>query len=451
MARKEPAAEIDHDPFEDEDFETERSGFDLRDRALLIPAALTGALLFLVGTCSTVVSIAVDPPPEPESVSIAVGEKSPEETPPAESPPAEPSENNESENEVFDDEGNQQTEDQEGLFDDEPVATPKPEGESPPSVAEQPAAETVDTAPAMEASPPKTDEHGNAKPQADASGEIAKDLPKVESRTPLSPVPDEALIEPTPAGPLPKVAADGRSVWQTYNKPFRDTTTRPRISIVLVELGLNQKNSVSAVKDTPGAVSLAFHPYVRNLDYWVQESRKAGHEVVLMTPMEPFDYPNNDPGPHGLLTALGNSENQNRLDYVMSRMTGYVGLINFMGARFTTSEPHVKLVTKTVKKRGLMLIENKTTEHSVLARVAKSENVPFVQADLMLDSEPSRVAIRAKFEKLEEIAKNRGFASAIGQPLPVTINELRKWAEQLANKDLVLAPISALVPAPVKN
>jgi polysaccharide deacetylase 2 family uncharacterized protein YibQ len=33
-------------------------------------------------------------------------------------------------------------------------------------------------------------------------------------------------------------------------------------------------------------------------------AREDGHEVMLQVPMEPFDYPDNDPGPH-TLTAAG--------------------------------------------------------------------------------------------------------------------------------------------------
>ena len=33
----------------------------------------------------------------------------------------------------------------------------------------------------------------------------------------------------------------------------------------------------------------------------VARAREAGHEVLLEVPMEPFDYPDNDPGPQTLL------------------------------------------------------------------------------------------------------------------------------------------------------
>ena len=51
--------------------------------------------------------------------------------------------------------------------------------------------------------------------------------------------------------------------------------------------------------------------------------------------MEPFDYPDNDPGPQTLLTSLTPDQNIDRLHWLMSRFQGYVGIVSYMGARFT--------------------------------------------------------------------------------------------------------------------
>ena len=49
--------------------------------------------------------------------------------------------------------------------------------------------------------------------------------------------------------------------------------------------------------------------------------------------MEPFDYPNNDPGPQTLLTSLTPEQNIDRLHWLMARLQGYVGMIGYMGAQ----------------------------------------------------------------------------------------------------------------------
>ena len=53
--------------------------------------------------------------------------------------------------------------------------------------------------------------------------------------------------------------------------------------------------------------------------------------MLLQVPMEPFDYPDNDPGPQTLLTSLDAGQNIDRLHWLMSRFQGYVGIVNYHG------------------------------------------------------------------------------------------------------------------------
>ena len=62
------------------------------------------------------------------------------------------------------------------------------------------------------------------------------------------------------------------------------------------------------------------------------------HEILLQIPMEPFDYPDNDPGPQTLLTSLPPEQNIDRLYWHLSRFQGYAGIANFMGARFVATD-----------------------------------------------------------------------------------------------------------------
>ena len=74
--------------------------------------------------------------------------------------------------------------------------------------------------------------------------------------------------------------------------------------------------------------------------------------------MEPFDYPDNDPGPQTLLTSLDAGQNLDRLQWFMSRLQGYVGIANYMGARFTASEQALSPVLRETAKRGLIYFDD---------------------------------------------------------------------------------------------
>ena len=91
------------------------------------------------------------------------------------------------------------------------------------------------------------------------------------------------------------------------------------------------------IQQLPPDVTLAFAPYAPNLEAQIAEARAAGHEVILQLPMEPNGYPANDPGPHTLLANATAEDNIQRLHWLLSRFSGYVGVTNYMGAKLSTS------------------------------------------------------------------------------------------------------------------
>lgn len=266
-----------------------------------------------------------------------------------------------------------------------------------------------------------------------------------DQKLPLEPAPIQGLANQTPLGVMPQIdEVSGLAPWMAYGRPFRDTTNRPRISLIMVGMGVNANLTQRALTTLPSAVSIAYPPYVRDLEYWAQQTRQVGHEVLLMVPMEPFEYPRDDPGPHTLSTALQATENRSRLEWVMTRFPGYVGLVNLMGGKFTSSEAHVERLLRVVKDLGLVFVEQEPAEFSVVRDVAGRRQVPQATADLTVDAVPSRAAIEAQLAELERIATERGRAVGIVHPYPVTIDTVIDWAATLNERDLLLAPITAL-------
>ena len=146
-------------------------------------------------------------------------------------------------------------------------------------------------------------------------------------------VADPALIEQTAQGPLPKIGADGRTPMTAYAPPVAPFKG-PRIAIVVNGLGLSARTTSAAIQTLPAAVTLSFAPYESDVQRWVGEARRAGHEVLLEIPMESYDFPDSDPGPHTLRAAAGEESNTERLVWSMTRFTGYAGITNLQGGRF---------------------------------------------------------------------------------------------------------------------
>jgi polysaccharide deacetylase 2 family uncharacterized protein YibQ len=292
--------------------------------------------------------------------------------------------------------------------------------------------------------PPPPEPQVAALPPAET---IPPAAPAPPPATPLSlgAVPDPALIVETPVGPLPVIAPDGRQAWQVYQRPFSDRSGGARIAIVIADMGMSQSATRAAIQQLPGTVTLAFAPYAADLDTWIAQARAAGHEVMLQLPMEPHNYPVNDPGPYTLLTSLSAEDNLDRLEWLLSRFTGYVGVTNYMGSRFTTSPEHLRPVLSVLRDRGLMFLDSRSSGNSVAGKMAGEIGLPRALNNRFLDAVASRRDIDTRLAELERIAEATGFAVGIGFPFPVTIERIAAWAATLPAKGLVLSPVSALV------
>jgi polysaccharide deacetylase 2 family uncharacterized protein YibQ len=164
--------------------------------------------------------------------------------------------------------------------------------------------------------------------------------------------------------------------------------------------------------------------------------------VLLQTPMEPFDYPDNDPGPQTLLTSLTPDQNIDRLHWQMSRFQGYVGIVSYMGARFTASEQSLAPVLRETAKRGLIYVDDGASPRSVASQFAGSHNLPFAKADVVIDAVPTPVEIDRALARLEMAARDHGTAVGLANALPGTVTRIAEWAKKVEARGFVLVPIT---------
>jgi uncharacterized protein len=259
---------------------------------------------------------------------------------------------------------------------------------------------------------------------------------------------DEKGIETSRHGPLPKIAPDGAKPSEIFAQPIKVISGKPdapRIAIVIGGLGIGATATNDAIRKLPGAVTLSFGPYGGDLERQVARARDGGHEVLLQAPMEPFDYPDNDPGPQTLLTSLDAAQNLDRLQWLMSRFQGYVGIAGVMGARFTASEAALAPVLRETAKRGLIYVDDGTSQRSLASQIAGANNVAFAKADLVIDSVPGPANVDRALTRLESIARERGVAVGMASALPVSIERIAKWAKAAESRGFLLVPITAAV------
>ena len=190
-------------------------------------------------------------------------------------------------------------------------------------------------------------------------------------------------------------------------------------------------------------MTLSFAPYWDDLAKRVADAGEGAHEVMLQAPMEPFDYPDNDPGPHTLTVRATAQENIGHLHWAMGRFTGYVGVVNFMGGKLTANEATLAPILREIGSRGLVFLDDGSSSRSLAGQVGAGAGTPTARADLVVDGVPRPDAIGRQLERLEQLARQRGFAIGSASALPVTVDRIAHWAQTLEARGVLLVPVSS--------
>ncbi len=308
----------------------------------------------------------------------------------------------------------------------------------------------------LKASPPRhtaTAGPGLTEVDAPQGGVLPLDKGKVTITDPskqppiqLASLPRSDLVEKTRYGPLPRVAEDGTRPLDAYARPAPPASGLNRIAIVVGGIGIADGATAVSLDSLPGEVTLAFAPYGDDLPAALAKARATGHEILLQVPLEPYNFPDISPGPHTLTTKASRTQNLDDLHWLLGRITTYVGVVNYMGARFSGSVDAMSPVLAEIGKRGLLYLDDGSSPQSRAAELAGGQ-VPFLQADVVLDADTAPDAIDARLEQLAAIARQRGYAIGTGSAFPSTVARIDAFATDAEKHGIVLVPVTALLAA----
>jgi uncharacterized protein len=281
----------------------------------------------------------------------------------------------------------------------------------------------------------------------DGSGPVLVDAMQTGQDPRMAAIPNDSLLEDTPYGRLPITGPDGRRPMDQYARPWSGTRGT-RIAIVLSGLGLSQAGTQRAIQQLPEEITFAFAASGNSLQRWMQDARRGGHEILLQVPLEPFDYPANDPGPDTLLTTKPVARNIESLHRAMGEITNYTGVMNYLGGRFLSDPKAMEPVMRDISKRGLLFLDDGTSAQSKTAVVAKGTELPYAFADLQLDNQVDTNAILQKLDELERIARRNGQAIGVASAFDESIDAISKWSEEATMRGIEIVGVAALVNDP---
>lgn len=276
------------------------------------------------------------------------------------------------------------------------------------------------------------------KPPVVATGEIALPaMPEIPANIQNTPkelvVPDYAEIVPSPAEPD----------WQKNSVTYNHDGSKAKIVIIIDDMGMDRKHTREALA-LPSPVTFAWLPYAENIQPLVNEAKAAGHESIVHLPMEP-ESTSIDPGPTVLKTSMTPDQLKAMIDTNLSAFTGYVGFNNHMGSKMTQDTVAMQMVMTEAARRGILFVDSRTAPNSIADQTAAALGVPHAVRDVFLDHFEDIHSVRAALEKMEEKARQQGYAIGIGHPKDNTLAALKEWIPTLAAKGFELAPVSAVV------
>ena len=239
------------------------------------------------------------------------------------------------------------------------------------------------------------------------------------------------------------IPASDVQMWQINAVKMLEIPIGSYVAVVIDDAGVDRKRTRQAMA-LVGPLTFSFLPYAHSINQQIDNAKRAGHEVLAHIPMEPLNSLL-DTGPNSLNTGLTDQEIKDRLDWALSQTPGVVGINNHMGSLFTSDARGMKLVMGELRRRGLLFLDSRTTPRTLGAKLARLYQVPFAVRNVFLDHNADLDSIHGQLEELEALAKRRGYAVAIGHPKDTTIEALAQWLPVVAEKGLVLVPISVVV------
>ncbi len=350
------------------------------------------------------------------------------------------------------------------LLKEEPAPAPAPQAAAKPEAAKPTIApetraenETAGRAPALSSAPEQKFLRVTVLPYEEPLTQEVIENPAVPGTPPAQPKPGpepepekKAAEQPAQPKPEPEVKKEPESKPETKPEPVAvpapKTGPKPKIVIVIDDLGIDKPRTARAI-NLPGPLTLSFLTYASGLDKQTRAARDAGHELLLHIPMEPGSS-DVDPGPNVLLTGIPKPELQASIEWNLEQFSGYVGINNHMGSRFTADLPGLRTVMEELKRRDLLFLDSVTSGKSVAGKAARETGVPFARRNVFLDHQDDNVGIERRLAEVERLALRNGLAVAIGHPRERTLTVLGPWLKGLEAKGFRLVPLSATVKKP---
>jgi len=244
---------------------------------------------------------------------------------------------------------------------------------------------------------------------------------------PVAPVPP-ALARPNP----PLEAA-----------PAPPTPGAPRIAVIVDDLG-GRRDVFDVLREIRRPLTVAVLPALPLSASIARDAFRAGMEVLLDVPMEPYRYPELDPGPGMLLTSMAPGEIQHAVGTQLETVASAVGVMNRMGSRLTEDRSRMRAMLEVLAARRLFLVDAYTSSQSLAFDEARSAGVRAARRQILVDHTRGEAGDRLRWDEVAGWAERRGEVIVVAHGHPLTARLMKEYVPRWEARGLRLVPVSTL-------
>ena len=267
---------------------------------------------------------------------------------------------------------------------------------------------------------------------APAASAPVRAVPKPRDPLPASSVPAAAPVPrashaPTPVSP---------------QSPLSQMSA-PRVAIIVDDLGA-RRDVFDPLRDIRRPLTVAVLPGLPLSQWTAREAAQAGMEVILDLPMEPYRFPEVDPGPGALLMTMSAQELQAQVGAHLASVPGAVGVTNHMGSRMTEDRARMRTVLEVLAGRRLFLVDGLASNLSLAYDEAKALGLRAGRRQIIVDHKGGEAGDRVRWDEVAWWAERRGEVIVIAHGHPLTARLLREFVPRWEARGIRLVPVSQL-------
>ena len=216
-----------------------------------------------------------------------------------------------------------------------------------------------------------------------------------------------------------------------------------RLAIIIDDLGYRQ-DLFKEIKELRRPFTLAVLPDLPVSTQIAAEAPALGMEVLLHLPMEPYRFPEVDPGAGALLMSMAPEELAQRTRRYLAQLPAAVGVNSHMGSKLTEHRDRMRPVMTVLAEKRLLFVDSLTSNMSVAYQEAKALGVRAARRQIFLDPEFNESSERRQFEAVTRRSEQGKDTIAIGHGHPLTLRLLREYLPKWSSKGIRIVPVSQL-------